>query len=105
MPYNLRHRNKPPCGMFRGTRSAAKIAALLCGEVKHGAVGAVHMLRHVLEEQLVAGEVRLQRRAEEVAEDGDVERSRRRLAESRLQRSAFPRRQPCEAGFGGTYSE
>ncbi len=49
------------------------------------AVDPVHCLADFLQHQHVAGQVGLQRRADEVAEDGDVEGGGGRLANARLQ--------------------
>ena len=64
-------------------------------DVEHQPVDAIMMLANLLDQQLGAGEVRLQRRAEQMRKHGQVER-KGRLGEPRLERRGIAPHQPVE---------
>ncbi|HEX4860963.1 MAG TPA: hypothetical protein VFV07_06975, partial [Rhizomicrobium sp.] len=77
-------------------RDAADVGAR--GDVEQRAVDAIDVLRHVFEHQHMAGEIGLERRAQKMAEHGDVEGgSRCRGRDVRLQRVRRALDQPAQA--------
>src|SRR5215213_1217846 len=68
------------------------------GDMEHGTVDAVEMLADLFDDQVYAGEVGLERRSQQVGEDGQVERHRRPV-QRRLERRRIAPNQPVEGSI------
>ena len=94
-----RHVAAPPEADARGA------ADLRVGrDVEHRPVGAVHMLGHVFEKQHMAGKIGLERRADHVGEDGDVEGGRGRGVQARLERGGIAAREPGQGAHARRFA-